>query len=347
MLRNIQMFLEASNQEFLFFVIKYLSEDKNNWQNEWVYDGQYRQRAKCVCGKEGLETVYVVRNEITNKLLSPIGSVCITHFSKNILKKIREDLNSSLLEVLLRGSSRENNLLAMSTKFFSKSDIGKIRKAGVIDESDEKICLKALNKRSATLDDFRKANDILIDKIIPKLKKSINASVADASASYDDVYFDRTTRAFFERLYRFSKTNHFDISDFDDLMMGLSGSTANDIDDFDDELTESLRLKRSIYNEMKVVDSIHKNFYEAKIVSKCEKKFLVLENHLFINDKMQEDYSEMPSEINVFELKPSINYIDEIVEESDFDNNFSEYPAPEYSCKPLNDKDVKSFFNHL
>lgn len=356
------MFLEASNQDFLFFVIKYLSDDKENWQNEWVYDGQYRQRAKCVCGKEGIETVFVVRNEITNKILSPIGSVCIDHFSKNIMKKIKEDLNSYLLEVILRNSARENNLLAMSKKFFSKQDLEKIENAGVINNIEKNICLKALNKRSATLDDFRQANDILIDKIIPALKKSINASVADSSASYDDVYFDSNTRRLFERLYKFSKSNHYDISDFEDLMTSLFDPISNSynslVDDYDFEesykqnneennLNESLKIKRRIYNEIKILDSIHKNFYEARIACKHDKKYLILENHLYHNKYHQNDYSYIPSEVNIFEIKQSINRIDEIVLDEDFENNFNDYPEPSYSCKPSSKKELKEFLNSL
>ena len=132
-----QILKEASDQDFLMFVIKYLSDDPEHWQNEWVYDGRYKQRSQCVCGKEGIETVFVVRNEVTNKVLSPIGSVCIEHFSKNLLKQIKEDITQNFLNVLVRNSNNEEAILAMSKKFFKKEDITKICDAGVITEEEK------------------------------------------------------------------------------------------------------------------------------------------------------------------------------------------------------------------
>ena len=340
---NEQFLFEQSNQDFLIFVIKYLSDDKENWQNEWVYDGRYRKHAKCVCGKEGIETVYVVRNEVTNKILSPIGSVCIDHFSHNIMEQIKNDLNTALFELLSRGSNNEDKLVAMTTRFFSKNDLKKIKESGVITDEEMNICLKALNKRSATLDIFRQANDILIDKILPALRKSINAAVASSSAESEDVYFDSETRKYFERIYEFTKR-----------AQGYLG--ADEIEDFFSRLAEknngnvyeSLNnRKKSLYREFKVIDSVHKNFYEARIGVKCDKKYLVLENHLIIDDNGEQEYSVMPLEVNVFEVKPEITHVDEILIDDDFENNFTELPEPTFICKTCDKETLKQFFNHI
>lgn len=332
---------EASNQDFLLFVIKYLSEDKENCQNEWVYDGRYKKRSKCVCGKEGIETVFVVRNEVTNKVLSPIGSVCIGHFSNNIIKEITEKLNPNLFDLLSRNSVNEERLLAMSNKFFSKKDLDKIRKSGVINDSEKLICLKALNKRSATLEDFRKANDILIDKIIPALRKSINAAESSSTAQTDDVYFDDDVREYFETIYSYSKENHLDSDDIEDFFGSLL-----DIDD--DLLTENINTrKQKLYNEFKIINSVHQNFYEARIGEKQNKKYLVLENHLTKDKYGYNTYSAIPSEVNVFELKPNINYVDEIVIDEDFENDFKNFPQPSFTCKVCSKSCLKKFFDNI
>lgn len=312
---------ESSDPDFLMFVIKYFSEDKDKWQNEWVYDGQYRKRAQCVCGKEGIETVYVVRNEITNTVLSPIGSVCIEKFSNNIMKQIQEDLASELLKILTDHTKKESKVLAMTKKFFSEKDVKNIKNAGVIDDEEEKICLKALNKRSASLNDFVQANDILIDKIVPALKKSINAAVSSSSAMSNDVCFDKPTREYFEKLYAMSKAKHYNSSDLEKDFFDLIN---NNLGIGKDNKSESLKpysindAKKLLYNEEKIIDSIHLNFYEAKIVCKADKKYLVLEDHLIKNEFGENDYSSKPLNIKKFEIKPEINYVDEILTEDVF-----------------------------
>lgn len=68
--------------------------EANDWRNaktEWqIIDYEYvESKYTCVCGKEGLKNLYTIQNTITEKILFPIGSVCIKKFEN-------EDLNSQL-----------------------------------------------------------------------------------------------------------------------------------------------------------------------------------------------------------------------------------------------------------
>lgn len=347
---NEARLFETSNQDFLFFVIKYLSDDPYNWQNEWDYEGMYKAEAQCVCGKEGLTKVFVVRNTVTNKVLSPIGSVCIDHFSNNVLNSIKNTLNENLLAVILSENKYNESKLAMSSKYLSKDEVKLLNDAGIIDDEETKICLKALNKKSADTETFLDATDIFIDKIIPALKKSLITALNNTRANANDVYFDRETREYFEELYRFSKQNRFNISEIEDYFGGILPGSRNAVEHSErEDVSESLtKTKKRIYNEMIYLDSFYKNFYEARIIKKGDNKFLVLENHLVNDDTFGGvNYGTLPSEVNVFVIDPDINVVDDVLDEEDFDNNFEELPEPDFSLTVCSEEDLKNFFDNI
>ena len=55
-----------------------------------------------------------------------------------------------------------------------------------------------------------------MDKIVPAIRKSINAAVASCGAQVDDVYFDANVRRLFEDMYRDFKKNKPNIDDFEE-----------------------------------------------------------------------------------------------------------------------------------
>ena len=337
-----QLLFEASNQDFLFFVIRYLSQNPDNWHDEWVYEGCYRQRAQCVCGKEGLETVFIIRNTVTNVVLSPIGSVCIRKFNKNIATQIStKGLNFELLDVLSRGNKYTEQKLAMTQKFISKEDIDKFKNAGVINSDEKKACLKALNKRSATVADFDIGTDILLDKIVPAIRISLEEAVRTTTAEENCVYFDKRTRNYFHRLYQISNETAS--------AADLEAMFRDALDDISSMQNESLnKTKRRLYNETKVVDSIHRNFYEARLVKKKGRSFVVLENRRFYNEDLEvEDYAQIPLEIEIFEIQDKASTLDDVLTEEDFENDFSNLKKPDVYTKIDTMDDVDNLYQDI
>ena len=349
---NEKLFFEKADPEFLDFVIKYLSEDTENWKDEWVYEGMYPDESQCVCGKENIATVYIVRNVQTNTILSPIGSVCINLFSKDVIKEAEDELKNNLLKIFLKPNKYNQSRIAMSSKFFKKENIESLFDAGVITEDEKDKCLKALNKRTATVRDFYTANVILMKKIIPALEKSLKKSIKNASAEVNDVYFDMETRRAFEKLFReYKQKQKQKLEDIQELMEDVFEEENFDVNSFDDdEVFENIkRTKTKIYNELKYLDSYHKNFYEARLLEKSSNRYLLLEDHLTkdLNSPCGYGYESLPTEVKVFKVEPEIEYIDDILCSDDFENDFEQLPEPDFSVLVCSEKDLIELLKSL
>ena len=347
---NEKLFFEKADPEFLDFVIKYLSHDPSNWKEEWVYEGMYPDEAQCVCGKERITTVYIVRNVQNNTILSPIGSVCINLFSKDVIKEAEDELKNNLLKIFFKPNKYNQSRIAMSSKFFNKNNIERLFEAGVIDEDEKNKCLKALNKRTATVKDFYTANIILMKKIIPALERSLRKSIRAVSADVNDVYFDRETRESFEQLFREYKQKQ-KINEIQNVMEDVFEKEDLDMTPMnDDEVFESInRTKTRIYNELKYLDSYHKNFYETRLVEKASKRYLLVEDHLTkdLNNPCGYGYDTLPTEVKVFSVQPEIEYIDDILDSEDFENDFEKLPEPDFSLLVCSEDDLISLLKSL
>lgn len=338
---NKQLFLEASNQEFLMFVIKFLSQNPENWKDEWVYDGCYRKEDQCVCGKEGIRTVFVIRNIVTNVVLSPIGSVCIWKFNNNIIAELKaKEFNFNLLDALGRGNKYMEQNIAMTQAFISKKDIERFYKARVITSEEKKDCLRALNKRSATISDFDIGTDILFDKIIPAVKASLEEEVKTTTAEPDNVYFDLETRNYFQQLFDVYKSERRTASELEEMFRGVLNISSNTNECL-------LKTKRRLYNEIRIIDSYHRNFYEARLIEKLNKKYLVIEDHNCIDETGDNDYSETPSVVNIFKLIDDVETIDDVLDDIDFDNNFEDLNDPNISAEINSKDDLNRVYNSL
>lgn len=337
-----QLFFEASNQEFLMFVIRFLSQNPDNWKDEWVYDGCYRKEDQCVCGKEGIRTVFIIRNTVTNVVLSPIGSVCIGKFNSDIIAQLKaKEFNFNLLDAIGRGNKYMEQNIAMTQSFISKKDVDRFYRARVITSDEKKDCLKALNKRSATVADFDRGTDILFDKIIPAVRASLDEAVKVTTAEPDNVYFDLETRSHFQRLFNIYNSERRSASELEEMFM--------DVLNISPRTNESLlKTKRRIYGEMRILDCYHHNFYEARLVEKLNKKYLVIEDHHGFDDETRvEDYVDVPSVVNIFNLVDDIESLDELLDDMDFDNDFEELNDPNISAE-INSKDeLKKIYNSL
>ena len=198
-----RLLLEAkSNQDFLFFVVKWFSDNENNWQNEWEFIGCYASPAQCICGKEGLATVFIIRNKINKTILSPIGSICIKNFGKAVATpSVIENLKNGLISYLTRSSVFFKRNIAVTTEFFTKDNIKTFLDFGLITKDELDICLKALNKRYATVDEFQKGASIIINKVIQPLKESLYEEIEESKVSPNSIYFTSEQRAIMDIIY--------------------------------------------------------------------------------------------------------------------------------------------------
>ncbi len=198
-----KLLLEAkSNQDFLFFVVKWFSVDEDNWKNEWEFIGCYASPAQCICGKEGLATVFIIKNKLNKTVLSPIGSICIDKFGKAVAEpSVIENLKNGLISYLTRSSVFFKRNIAVTTEFFTKDNIKTFLDFGLITEDELNICLKALNKRYATVDEFQKGASIIINKVIQPLKQSLIREIEGSKVSSNSIYFTQDQRVFMNMVY--------------------------------------------------------------------------------------------------------------------------------------------------
>ena len=201
-LETIKLFEAKADQDFLFFVVKWFSENENDWKNEWEFVGCYANQAQCICGKEGLETVFIIRNKLNKTVLSPIGSICIKNFGKAIgTPSIIDNLKNGLIAYLNRNTIFFKRNIAVTTEFFTKENIQTFLDFNLITEDDLKLCLRALNKRYATVDEYQKGASIILNKVIQPLKKSLYEEIESSKVPSNSVYFTQDQRELMKFIY--------------------------------------------------------------------------------------------------------------------------------------------------
>jgi len=201
-LESLRLFEAKSNQDFLFFVVKWFSENENNWQDEWEYVGCYASQAQCICGKEDLATVFIIQNKINKTILSPVGSVCIKNFGKSMgTPAILQNLKKGLVDYLSRSTIFFKRNIAATADFFTKENINTFLEFGLLTPEEVDICVHALDKRNATVDLFQKGASIIINKVIQPLKKSLNEEVENSKAPANSIYFTQDQREVMQFIY--------------------------------------------------------------------------------------------------------------------------------------------------
>lgn len=199
---TLRMFEAKSNPDFLLFVVKWFSVDENNWHDEWEYIGSYASPAQCICGKEDLATVFIIENKVNKTVLSPIGSVCIRKFQKSIkIPEILDNLKKGLVDYLSRSTVFFKRNIAVTSDFFTKENIKTFLEFGLITEEELDVCIRALDKRNATLDTFQKGVSIIINKVIDPLRKSLHKEIEESTAPANSIYFTETQREVMQFMY--------------------------------------------------------------------------------------------------------------------------------------------------
>lgn len=201
-LEAIRFFEAKANPDFLFFVVKWFSENEDNWKDEWEYIGCYASQAQCICGKEDLATVFIIQNKINKTILSPVGSVCILNFGKSIEKPaILQNLKDGLVSYLSRSTIFFKRNIAATADFFTKENINTFLDFGLLNPEEVDICIHALDKRNATVDLFQKGASIIINKVIQPLKQSLNKEIEESTVPSNSIYFTQAQREVMQFIY--------------------------------------------------------------------------------------------------------------------------------------------------
>ncbi|MCI7220676.1 MAG: hypothetical protein MR497_03965 [Bacilli bacterium] len=134
----------------------------------------------CVCGKENIRYLHTIQNDVTEKILSPIGSSCINKFN-------RTDLNEkvSIREKMFRlyHSVGNHEFLSLSTDLFSRKLLCFLYDEGAFDSNDPRypakdsyeFVLHIFNKRNKdeiTAAQHKKITAILLNNIKPFVERS-------------------------------------------------------------------------------------------------------------------------------------------------------------------------------
>ncbi|GAP05070.1 hypothetical protein [Fructobacillus tropaeoli] len=157
------------------------NSEASNWDEavkEWSvvgFDTARNADGECVCGQDNLYYLYTIRNDKNGNELSPIGSSCIKKFE-------REDLNAKVetleKQLKLLHALENKNFITLSKKFFSKKllkylfDRGAFEDQNYDSEDNYEFMLKMFNKhKSPTVKEQKKINAIIINNVIPYLRK--------------------------------------------------------------------------------------------------------------------------------------------------------------------------------
>lgn len=165
------------------------NSESNNWENavlEWdIIDNQEDeyQSTPCICGKENLKYLYTIKNKINNNILRYIGSTCIKKFDREELNKITK-IHQKLSK--LYHATKNNQYIKLDSTFFSKEILKYLFDKGAFitteynnghPEADYEFMLKMFKSKSPTTKQQSKINGIMINSIIPFLKKEIKSKI--------------------------------------------------------------------------------------------------------------------------------------------------------------------------
>lgn len=136
----------------------------------------------CICGKENLRYLYTIRNKYNGSILFPVGSSCIKKFE-------RQDLNEEIIVregmFKLYRAIKSLRFIELSSDFFSRRLLNALYDRGAFvdnqfnyynGQNDYLFMLKMFNKKnknSISKLQQRKINAIIINSIIPFLKREL------------------------------------------------------------------------------------------------------------------------------------------------------------------------------
>lgn len=178
----------GSKIQQLFDIVLKSSESSNltNAFAEWDLEDSEEDvdaESVCVCGKENIRYLHLIRNRINGNTLFPIGSSCIEKFE-------RSDLNEmiSLKESMFRlfHAVENNEFLSLSKNLFSRKLIKYLYEQGTFtstqfEEKDSyEFLLKMFNKKSKrtiTEKQDKKIKAILLNNIKPYVKAKISKKI--------------------------------------------------------------------------------------------------------------------------------------------------------------------------
>lgn len=170
-------------------IFRVIDESESNLWNDAVLEWEIidceeddELSLSCICGKENLRYLYTIRNELNGKVLFPIGSSCIKKFE-------RSDLNEEIIVregmFKLYRAIRTRTFIELSSEFFTRRLLNALYVRGAFranqynhynGESDYSFMLQMFNKRnkdSISSTQQRKINAIIINSIMPFLKKEL------------------------------------------------------------------------------------------------------------------------------------------------------------------------------
>ncbi|MBR6609767.1 MAG: hypothetical protein IKK99_06075 [Oscillospiraceae bacterium] len=133
--------------------------------------------SSCICGKENLRYLFVIKNDITGKVLYPIGSSCIKKFNRKDLNE-QASINEQLFKLLHAVESGE--YISLSTEFFSRKLLAYLYEDGAFTDNEYNN-YDAKEDYCFMLDMFNKRNK---DQITPRQHKKIRAIIVASIRPY-------------------------------------------------------------------------------------------------------------------------------------------------------------------
>ena len=145
--------------------------------------------SSCICGKENLRYLFVIKNDITGKVLYPIGSSCIKKFNRKDLNE-QASISEQLFKLLHAVESGE--YISLSTEFFSRKLLAYLYEDGAFTDNEynnykskykklqvfrllflQNIC----NKDQITPRQHKKIRAIIVASIRPYLKEKLDEKI--------------------------------------------------------------------------------------------------------------------------------------------------------------------------
>ena len=133
--------------------------------------------SSCICGKENLRYLFVIKNDITGKVLYPIGSSCIKKFNRKDLNE-QASISEQLFKLLHAVESGE--YISLSTEFFSRKLLAYLYEDGAFTDNEYNN-YDAKEDYWFMLDMFNKRNK---DQITPRQHKKIRAIIVASIRPY-------------------------------------------------------------------------------------------------------------------------------------------------------------------
>jgi hypothetical protein len=112
-----------------------------------------------------------------------------------------DNLKKGLVDYLSRSTVFFKRNIAVTSDFFTKENIKTFLEFGLITEEEVNICIRALDKRNATVDLFQKGVSIIINKVIDPLRKSLHKEIEESTAPANSIYFTETQREVMQFMY--------------------------------------------------------------------------------------------------------------------------------------------------